>query len=205
MRHGNRADDSEAPPEEQATVDKVEDTSLSKAGFETAEKVTLEHILSGVNFKNDFPKQIDMIYSSPLLRCVQTAEVARKILCLHDIVITHGICEVMDKKVIKKPVNEFKLRTSDEFKSEYKIEANLIHHKTNNINIIPYTIDKYKLDGGIDYRKYTKSENENGNDIALTINLKDSSLTVSVPYGETRGIGGTADARFRYMITTLAE
>jgi len=105
MRHGDRADDHEASPEVQALVDRVEDTPLSPAGLDTAAKVSHTHLSS---------QGIEIIISSPMLRCIQTASIAASILKKPNVTLDLDLREVWHPKVLKKPVYEVQLRTLEE-------------------------------------------------------------------------------------------
>ena len=153
MRHGDRADDEAAGHEVNSTVDKKEDTPLSPAGFVRANRVASDHI-----------GPIDKIVTSPLLRCVQTAQSARDGLVSlgrfandKKILMDTGLCEVMHSRVLKIPFKDFKLRTDAELGAK-----------------------------GINMTNFERA------------------LIPLPEMEETRGIGGTADKRYRETINRLA-
>jgi len=116
MRHADRADESNAPENVKRLVDREEDTPLWPVkGIETVNKMTRKHLM-----KPDGP--IDLIVSSPLLRCIQTADAANKIIKKEFITIDAGLCEVWNRDVLKgialkKTVGAVKMRTLKELET----------------------------------------------------------------------------------------
>jgi broad specificity phosphatase PhoE len=157
MRHADRADDDTAPPEIHMKVDREEDTPLWPAkGEETARRMTNDHLM-----KPDGP--IDLIVSSPLLRCIQTAVAANQLIGNKSISIDNGLCEVWHRNVLKgialrEGISAVKMRTPKELE-QFGINTSILKFNT---------------------------------DIKLP------------PSEETRGIGGTADSRFRESIKRIA-
>ena len=86
FRHSDRADDYEAPQDVQISVTNPMDPSLSPAGILRASK---EHARS-----------CGYIFSSPFLRCIQTAAEFQKRFG-GIILIDWGLCEVMHPRVVK--------------------------------------------------------------------------------------------------------
>jgi hypothetical protein len=80
MRHGDRADDD---PTQKDTVDRAWDPHLTNAGLRRASDVTTERLLPLAPF--------DRIVSSPFLRCLQTACVARTLLAGPPVSIDNGM------------------------------------------------------------------------------------------------------------------
>jgi broad specificity phosphatase PhoE len=131
FRHDARMDTDEA---EKANVDRVYDTPLSTAGVAHAE------LAAG--------RPGDIIVSSPLLRCVQTA---LPTLQGRPLVLDSRFMEVFHPKVIHS-IEEFKLRTDDELPTAFYIRT-----------------------------------------------------AHGIPKEETRGIGGSADIRYRAAIQDYAD
>ena len=100
MRHGDRADDSDAFKD---LVDRPFDPPLSPMGIKTTERVVNERL-----------HEIDAIFSSPFLRCVQTAAVAQNLLNVSSCIIDSGIIEVWHPRVLKSRLCDILLRTDAE-------------------------------------------------------------------------------------------
>lgn len=149
LRHADRADDHQASPEVQALVDVVWDTPLAPVGFTTVQEVVGRFVQA----------PFDAIVCSPMLRCVQTASVAREITGTGaPVTLDTGLIEVWNDKVLKKPIAESHLRTLED------LEA-----------LIPSAV--------IDY----------------------PSTLAKPTVSETRGIGGSADGRFRDAFVRLVN
>lgn len=102
MRHGDRADDSDIFKD---LVDRPFDPPLSPTGIQTTERVVNERL-------HETP--VDAIFTSPFLRCFQTAAVAQKLLGVSSIFIDSGIVEVWHPRVLKSHLCDILLRTDDE-------------------------------------------------------------------------------------------
>jgi len=104
MRHGDRSDDNTPGKNDKSIeVDRDNDCSLQHQGFRHAHNVTREHIMT------QLPKgeNIDRIYTSPMLRCIQTAYAASEELGIDTIEVRRQLCEVWHPRVLKKPINQF--------------------------------------------------------------------------------------------------
>ena len=146
MRHGDRADDSDAFKD---LVDRPFDPPLSPMGIKTTERVVNERL-----------HEIDAIFSSPFLRCVQTAAVAQNLLNVSSCIIDSGIIEVWHPRVLKSRLCDILLRTDAEL-----------------LQFVPRAIFKHGFQ-------------------SLPFVINDE--------GETQGIGGSADQRFRSSLTRIA-
>jgi len=110
MIHSDREDDKLAY--------RLEDIQLSEEGYKNAEIVT-EKFMETLHELCE-KAQIDRINSSPLLSCIQTALCVNKFLKLEKIYLVNQLGEVMDPKLLRKPVSEFKLRTINEIVNDTK-------------------------------------------------------------------------------------
>jgi len=126
-------DDTSNPQEVQAMVDRIWDCPLD---------------MEGIQMAIDFAKKLErpqIVISSPMLRCFQTAGAALSVWG-GLIQVDARWCEVWHPKVLKAPLAEAKLRTFAEYQEHYRLFARM-----------PYSVPKEE---------------------------------------ETRGLGGSADARY---------
>jgi broad specificity phosphatase PhoE len=169
MRHGDRSDDVLLAKYNCVDVDKVEDPPLANEGLIRAAHIVTDH-LSDSNIK--------LIISSPLLRCVQTAGIAKKALQKNSAEVIPfklecELREVWDSRLLNKEATSVGLRNKSElhtFTPHVRLNDNDYLH---NLNPIP------------------------GNqEIAI------SALRFRE---ETKGIGSTSDTRFKDILPKIAS
>jgi broad specificity phosphatase PhoE len=121
MRHGDRADDEQVEgitkeDAEDFISKRKNDTPLAPKGKSTATLRARELLDSGAQFYK--------MFSSPLLRCIQTASFVNEVLGLPKIYLDVKLREVWHPKVLKTPINEFNLYTMEELRDP-KFEINV--------------------------------------------------------------------------------
>ena len=169
MRHGDRSDDVLLAKYNCVDVDKVEDPPLANEGLIRAAHIVTDH-LSDCNIK--------LIISSPLLRCVQTAGIAKKALekISAEVISFKLECElreVWDPRLLNKEVISVGLRNKSElhtFTPHVRLNDNDYLHKLN-----PILGDQETAISRLRFQK------------------------------ETRGIGSTSDTRFKDILPNIAR